>query len=739
MQIADLNGRWTLAARDDGQWRDIPVEIPGGVHPALMAAGRIGDPGAGDNAETLKWIGETTWVFERPFTVDAAFLAHAIVDLVFDGLDTMAAVFVNDRPVLEADDMFRRWSAEVKDALHEGENRVRVEIRPAAPGRGRKARYGFGSIYSPACVTAGICRPVHLRAWNGARMCDLGISQEHDEAGGVTLFMGGLIEVAGDVFEGYRVVFSITDPDGEPVWQGDGQVAAGDTGAFHCRVSIDDPLRWWPNGMGDQPLYTVQAVLTDGADVTLDRVVRRIGLRTLSVQTDAAGIVRMMCNGRPVFLQGAVWIPPGLFPSHITPEDYAFLVGSAAEVGMNALRMWEGGVFEDDLFWETCDAAGIVVTGLAGMFQADSAEACADAGADASVGPPLHACLPDDWVLEPDATNGLRVLRTPVSFPHPDTLEAQVPAGSRNLTGPVMETRVAGTGGAAGLVGSLAAQWPLASSFRDWAWLSQLAQSVEVCSAILAARADPNCSGVMWEPFASCWAIADGSSIDADGRWKALQYRAQTAFAAVALDGVVREPGRVDVRLINAADTPCRVSLTWRATTLAGLVLDEGAADGGCAGGASAIIHTVDVRACLEQYSPGNVVVWLSARDDEGFLISRTPVLFTSPRRLALEDPHLAVDIDDTLDVDGEEAIRVTLSAASPAFWVWLDIPGEPAQFSDNFVCLEPDEPVEIYVSTVSRMTQFAFRRRLRVRSLYDIAQAAPECQEGVSVRRRRA
>ncbi len=722
MHILDLNGVWTLRGVVGDDNASLSAEVPGGVHPALISAGLIPDPSVSENAEKLTWVGETDWTFERPFEVDAHLLSHEIVDLDFDGIDTVSEVFVNDVLVLRTDNMFRRWSADVKDVLREGTNQVRVEIksplRSPLSGNLRKARYGFGSDYSPKCVTAGICRPVHIRAWNGARICDLGFSQRHDE-GSATLFMGGWIEVAGDDFGGFKAEFVVVAPDGEEIWCGDGEMPDGGDGAFHGEVEVEAPQLWWPHGMGEQPLYTVITVLRNSEGAELERITRRIGLRTLVVETDTEGIARVMCNQRFVFLKGGVWIPPGLFPSHVTQEDYAFLIGSAIEADMNALRIWDGGTFEDEVFWDICDERGIIVTGIAEMFS--DADDDDEDDVSAMVKPFHHACLPDGLLTEPGEDNGLHIIRTHMSYPNPDTLESCVPERDRNITGQAMESRVVGSGGAAALVGALASKWPLPSSFRDWLWLSQIAHGAEVCAEISAKRLDPKSSGVMWEPFASCWAIADGSSIDSQGRWKALQYMAQSAFASVAVSGTVIEPGEVEVCISNTSCEACQVKIEWRATSLSGLVLDEGDGDCTCPGGQSVVALRLDVSPLLEQYSREDVVVWLTAQDDEGFTLSRSPVLFALPKHLALEDPHVAVDIDDTLEFENEEAFKVTLSSTSPAFWVWLDIAGEQAQFSDNFICLEPDEPMDIYVSTVNRMTQFTFRNRLKIRSLYDV------------------
>ncbi|MGI5870187.1 MAG: glycosyl hydrolase 2 galactose-binding domain-containing protein [Kiritimatiellia bacterium] len=723
MRILDLTGVWHLSSPGVDLADDLDVVVPGGVHPALMEAGLIPDPGIGDNAAEVKWVGERDWVFERPFEVDEALLAHDIVDLEFDGIDTVAEVFVNGVSVLKTDNMFHRWHAEVKHVLKPGANEVRVVVSApchAVAAAGRKARFGFGSAYSPECVTAGISRPVRLRAWNVAHFCDFGFSQRHED-GAVLVFLGGWIETVGDSLAGLGVRFEITDPDGACVCRGVGDVAEQGDGAFNARARIDAPRLWWPNGLGDQPLYGLEVALCGADGATLDRITCRIGLRTLVAEADDAGRPRRLaCNGVPFALKGAVWIPPGLFPSRVAIEDYAYLVGSAAEAGLNALRMWEGGTFESEAFWDVCDELGIVVLGLAKIGSA-AGDDDDGGGEDHRYRLLPHACIPDVLLGEPDESDGLCVLRDVLSYPAPETLEACVPPASRNITCAAMEARVAGGRGAGDLVAALAAAWPLPGDFRDWLWLSQIAHGVAVCGVIAGKLRDPACPGVLWEPFASCWAIADGSSIDADGRWKALHYLVQDEFDPVTVHGFVRDGGRVEASILNTGADDVAATFAWRAMTLDGHVLDLGERELTCPAGATVEDGPIDLHALLDYYGHEDVVVWLSLMDGEGYVLSRAPVIFAPPKHLAMVDPHLAVDVADTLDVDGEQAFKVTVSAASPAFWVWLDLPGEQAQFSDNFFCLEPDEPHDVYVSTVNRMTQFAFRRKLVVRSLYDI------------------
>ena len=720
MELIDLTGIWNLSGRGLGEGRVLPAEVPGGVHAALMAEDVIPDPGVGDNAEKVAWVGEGDWTFERPFEVGASLLEHDVVELECDGIDTFAEVFINDKPVLRVDNMFRLWKTDVRDALSVGRNSIRVEIespfRHADMALVRKAKYGFGSEYSPECVTAGICRPLRLRAWNEARFCDVVFKQEHVD-GRAEIFIQGHIAAAGDSVCGLAVDYSIEDPSGVEIRRGDCGIPSQAAGIFNGNCSIELPRLWWPNGMGAQPLYKVSLTLRNTGRVELDRYVDKIGLRSLMVVERDGGVAVVQCNGREVFLKGGVWIPPGLFPAHFTSEDYIYLVGSAADAGMNAFKIWENGTFENDIFWELCDENGMIVFGVDGI----------SSSGDDGGGPYRlmhHACLFDEPGIEPDENNGLRIVREEMSFPCPETLTESLPENRRWINGPDMDDRVSGPRGASAILADIVWEWPVASNFSDWIWLSQIAHGAFVCDEIAKWRLDPSCSGLMWEPFASCWANADGSSIDSVGRWKALHYMARAAFAEVSVHGVLLGDGMVEVHISDFGAVPRDVLLKWRAMGMNGMVFDEGEMSLETHGRNPAEPVSIDLVSVLEHYGENSVMIWLYVLDMEGESIASDFVLFVPPKHLELENPRLAVDIDDTFVVDGEEVFRITLSAAAPAFWVWLDIPGEQAQFSGNFLCLEPDVPVEVYVSTVNSMKQHEFRQRLVVRSLYDIKTA---------------
>lgn len=721
MRIVDLTGMWMLRRGDDPNFREMQFMVPGGVHPALMEAGLISDPGVDANAAGLGWVADCEWIFERPFHLEPGLAQSAVCELEFDGIDAFASVFLNGEKVLDADNMFKSWRANVRGILRDGENTIRVNTRRPDASKGetvRKARYVFGSEYSPQCVTVGICRPVRLVFWDTARFRDFGFSQRHSN-GAAELFFGGWADSVSGKYGGLSVCVSVFDPEGAEAASVSTPLSDGARGAFGLQAEIRDPQLWWPNGMGEQPLYTVSAALMDGSGCVCDRFSARVGLRTLRVvpEEERGGRGCLECNGRKVFVRGGVWIPPGLFPSRVSGEDYAFLVGSAADANLNVFRLWDGGTFENSAFWDLCDERGIVVEGLADI----SDEADLDGSGPDNGGIFRHACIPDSLMENmcagPEAPE---VMRTPVSFPAPDTMMECVPEGKRNITCPDMERRVAG-GSSTAMISQIASRWPLPMSFSDWIVLSQISHAVEVCGRIERERFEGG-SGVLWEPYASCWAMADGSSIDSAGRWKALHYMARRACAPVCVRAVDNGGGSVDVAVSNMgrADSPLR--LVWRVSTPGGTVLDTG--EKVFVPECGAVVHpaSLSLSAMLSQYSPGGVILWMNVFDGDGFLAAGNHLLFAPPKQLLLENPGITADIDDTMNVDGEDAFKVTLSCTSASMWTWLSLRGADASYSDNFICMEPDETYEIYVAPIDRMTQYTFRKRLEVRSLWNIS-----------------
>ena len=372
MTTMTLNGDWKV--HQVGNTDSIPATVPGCVHTDLLAAKKIPDPFYRDNEKQVYWVGETGWVYRRTFTVDPATLEKSRVLLRCEGLDTLATVKVNGVEVGRADNMFRLWEFDVKAALKAGENEIGITFDSVLPtiaagqkrqslhtwggllGKGsgwvRKAPYMFGWDWGPALLTCGIWRDISIVAFD-ARLGDVAIRQDHSRKGKVELAVRASAEGAARAVA-VKVAF-----DGKTVAEAKGDVIDG---SVEVPLTVDGPKLWWPNGLGDQPLYEVSVDLLDGGGKVIDRQRRRIGLRTteLQLKTDDHPL-RLLVNGVPIFVKGASWIPSDSFPTRATAESLRRYVDDAAAANFNTLRVWGGGIYENPAFYDRCDERGILL------------------------------------------------------------------------------------------------------------------------------------------------------------------------------------------------------------------------------------------------------------------------------------------------------------------------------------------------------------------------------------------
>jgi len=363
----------------------LPATVPGCVHTDLLAAGKIGDPFFRLNEKDQQWIENEAWEYRTTLPVDAATLARERVELVFAGLDTFAEVFVNGAPVLTADNMFRSWRADVKSKLKVGDNQILVRFAspiaavkpaydklgyklPAANDQGkemvsmwaRKAPYHYGWDWGPRFVTSGIWRPVALEAWDEARLDDVQVFQNKLE-GGKTAELGIVARVVAARAGKARV--TVAQPGGPTLGHADVTLKPG-VNDVKLGARIDKPELWWPAGLGAQKLYTLETKLATADGKASDSRATRIGLRTIEVehQRDAEGkSFTIKVNGAPVFMKGANWIPADSFVTRVTPDRYRTLLQSAVDANMNMLRVWGGGIYEDDRFYDLADEMGLLV------------------------------------------------------------------------------------------------------------------------------------------------------------------------------------------------------------------------------------------------------------------------------------------------------------------------------------------------------------------------------------------
>ncbi|MDT7807974.1 MAG: beta-mannosidase [Acidobacteriota bacterium] len=382
-----LDGGWQFREASKGAWHR--ASVPGCVHTDLLANGLIEDPFYRDNEQKLQWIGKTDWEYRTTFDAPVALLKRRHVELVFDGLDTYAVVTLNGRTLLEADNMFRTWRVDAGGALRAGANTLRILFRspvnevlplmakmsyqlPASNDQGektsphtRKAPYQYGWDWGPRFVTSGVWKHVRLEAWDDARLSDLHVIQNRLGPGAAQL-TAEVEVVSSGATDAEVVVENVTDKTEavrQPV-----KLAPG-MNKVAVNLTINKPRLWWPSGMGAQPLYDIRArllVARGEPDIfrRVDELSTRIGLRTLELrqQPDADGkSFTFVVNGVPVFAKGANWVPADSFPTRVTRERYRRLIESARDANMNMLRVWGGGFYESDDFYELCDELGIMV------------------------------------------------------------------------------------------------------------------------------------------------------------------------------------------------------------------------------------------------------------------------------------------------------------------------------------------------------------------------------------------
>lgn len=376
-----LDKGWTFREAGKGEW--MKASVPGSVHTDLLANGRIEDPFYRDNERKLQWIGKTDWEYRTTFEVSPALMRRQHFELGFEGLDTYADVFLNERQVLSADNMFRAWTVGVTSAVKPGLNTLRVRFRspinevlplmkalgyelPAANDQGektsphtRKAPYHYGWDWGPRFVTSGIWRPAWLEVVDVARISDLHVVQ--NRLGKESAELTANVEVG--AFKASTAVVVVEDPsDGRVAARRAVKLAPG-TNRFALKLGVPNPQLWWPAGMGAQRLYTLRArLLLDGR--AADERTARYGLRTIELrqQPDRWGkSFTFVVNGVPVFAKGANWIPADAFPARVTRERYRQLLESARDANMNMLRVWGGGYYESEDFYELCDELGLLV------------------------------------------------------------------------------------------------------------------------------------------------------------------------------------------------------------------------------------------------------------------------------------------------------------------------------------------------------------------------------------------
>jgi len=389
MLILDLCGKWQLLGIPQEEAKKLSIaklpsegwieaRVPGVVHLDLMATGKIPNPFFRINEKLVSWVEDFDWVYKREFEIRDGILNKDATELVFDGLDTFASIWVNGEHVGDVQNMFVQHRFDVKNFLRKGVNslvvwfkspKVVLEERLSKSDTklkaafyppvvyGRKAQYSFGWDWGPRLPSVGIWKGVRLEALEVARIEDIHVRVkliENLAKATVSIALTAYKEALCDLklkLIGYDKVLV------KKLHLQNGRNDA------EFELEISDPELWWPSGYGKQKLYVIEVSLSQGP-VELERKSVRFGVRKVELvqeQDDEGKSFIIKINDVPVFCKGANWVPADSFLPRVDRETYDRLLSLAKEANMNMLRVWGGGIYEDDAFYDLCDEKGIMI------------------------------------------------------------------------------------------------------------------------------------------------------------------------------------------------------------------------------------------------------------------------------------------------------------------------------------------------------------------------------------------
>ncbi|MBT3818264.1 MAG: glycoside hydrolase family 2 protein [Lentimicrobiaceae bacterium] len=382
-----INQNWTFKNISDSIW--MPADVPGTVHTDLINNNIIEDPYYRLNERNVQWVDKTDWEYRSSFFVGNNLLSKDVIELRLNGIDTHSDIYINGNKVIETNNMFTKWIVDCKKYLKYGKNSIKVILRSAInigldkraklgftlPGAendqseigglgdtkvcvfSRKPGYHFGWDWGPRLVTSGIWQNIELVAWNLANIDNIYIKQNKIDTEIADLEFTVEIESVNK-----KNITLITLIDDSIINSRKINLIPGFNNISYP-ITISSPELWWPNGLGDQRLYNVEIQLRDNENL-ISKKNQSLGLRTIEVVQDKDSIgasFYFKVNGFPVFMKGANYIPQDIFLNRPSNEDYNYLINSAKDANFNMLRVWGGGIYEKDIFYDLCDKAGILV------------------------------------------------------------------------------------------------------------------------------------------------------------------------------------------------------------------------------------------------------------------------------------------------------------------------------------------------------------------------------------------
>lgn len=375
MKRLTLNGTWSMKNTRDKEW--IKAKVPGSVFNDLLEEGLIEDPFYRDNDEKAIDIARFDYEYTREFEVSESLFNMDRVLLKCSGLDTLSEIRINDRLIAETNNMHRTYEFDLRNIINNGTNRINILFKSPVnfieqkhredPIWGttdalqgfphlRKAHCMFGWDWGPQIPDSGIWRDIEIQAFKTARIKDVYITQLHS-LDKVTLDIRTTLERYNQ--KKIKLQFVITDPEGKEIIK----AVPHNSDVLSMQIDIENPRLWWPNGYGSQSLYKVEIKLME-SDEDLDYKSYNIGLRSLKIRREKdqwGESFEFEVNGVSIFAMGADYIPEDNLLSRCNPDRTEKLIKDCIEANFNSIRVWGGGLYPEDYFFDLCDKYGLIV------------------------------------------------------------------------------------------------------------------------------------------------------------------------------------------------------------------------------------------------------------------------------------------------------------------------------------------------------------------------------------------
>jgi len=815
MLTYSLNGKWKMRATNEQMWMD--ASVPGSVMNDLLNGGEIADPFYRDNEDEAYEVAIHDYEFKKDFFITDEMLAQDEVILRCEGLDTLSVVYLNDTKIATTNNMHRTYNFDVKSILKKGENNIKITLysplkyienkQKAEPLIGvdeavagypyiRKAHSMFGWDWGPIIPDLGIWRNITLLGWNKARIDDVYIKQEHQKNSVIVTIQSKFDKW---IDEDIQLEVKVKSPDGLTDVKSIERAQKDERIVF----TIENPQLWWPNGYGSQPLYQVDVEIKE-SEFILDKKTYKIGLRTIEIKNEPdqwGKSFEFWVNGISLFAMGANYIPEDSVVARTSKSRTKRLIQDCIEANFNMIRIWGGGYYPDDYFYELCDQYGLIVWqdfmfacsvyDLSDGFERSVTQEVIDnikrirhhaslglwcgnnevESAWEDWGWPRHSKYRTDYIklfeiilpelinehdpetfywpsspssegsfLDPsnpnkgdvhywDVWHGLKPFTEYrkflfrfcsefgfQSFPSTKTIKTFTIPEDRNVFSYVMEKHQKNDGANGKILTYLADTFLYPKDFPSLIYTSQILQAEAIKYGVEHWRRHRGqCMGALYWQLNDCWPVASWSSIDYDGRWKALHYFTKRFYAPILLS-IREEKDSAEIYVTNDSLEDVNGTVIWKLRTNTSKIIKEGKIENKVSALKAKEMKKLSFEDHLERrktYLECHLYI-------TGEYHSSATVLFVQPKHFQFLNPNIKLNVTEK-----EEAFMINVSAENFAKYVEMDLMEEDCTFSDNYFDISAGDVKTIMVKkdTLSKqMNGKTFKEQLVIRSLFDCA-----------------